>query len=262
MNIQLKSDFLEIWSKYFPEAELPIIFFHANEPHGVELAKTVTGWRCFIGDLAVVRRGQPMCYSKETVGCGKRFLGLDSTLRPNFDEFLSCGISGQLEGERYKQSPELVAVWKESVPAVISDQKYIVFKRWDAIDEADQPEAVIFFATNDALSGLFTWANFDEPNAEAVAAPFGAGCASIVQYPLLEAKKERPRAILGMFDVSARPRVNHNILTFSIPFVKFEKMIGNAEQTFFITKSWNVVRDRINRVSKEEAERQNSQKTT
>jgi len=192
-----------------------------------------------------------MCFSKETLGCGKRFLGLDNGVRPHFNEFLSCGIPGQFEGEHYKQTPEIVNTWKESVPFIPSDKRYIVFKPWGTIDETDTPEVVVFFATPDVLSGLFTWAGFDESNSEAVAAPFGAGCASIVQYPLLESQKEHPRAILGMFDVSARPRVNHSVLSFAIPWAKFERMLEIAEQTFLTTQSWKLVRDRISRTSQE-----------
>ena len=57
------------------------------------------------------------------------------------------------------------------------------------------------------LSGLFTLANYDEPQPYGVIAPFGAGCASIVDYPYKEIKAPQPRAVLGMFDVSARPCV-------------------------------------------------------
>ena len=78
-------------------------------------------------------------------------------------------------------------------------------------------------------------------------APFGAGCASIIQYPLLEAAKERPRAILGMFDVSARPRVPDGVLTFAVPWSKFERMLANADETFLTTESWAKVQRRIAR---------------
>ena len=44
----------------------------------------------------------------------------------------------------------------------------------------------IFFAPPNVLSGLFTLANFDEPLPNGVIAHFGAGCASIVDYPYKE----------------------------------------------------------------------------
>lgn len=247
MIAQRKSRFLEIWSTYFPGAELPLVFFRSDEPHGASPSRPAKGWRCFIGDLAAVRAGKSVCYARDTVGCGRRFLGFDETLMSDFAEFISCGIPGKLEGERYKQTPELVRAGLQTVPFVPTNTRYVVFRRWDALEEGDEPEVVVFFAIPDVLSGLFSWAGFDEPGMEAVAAPFGAGCASIIQYPLLEAAKERPRAVLGMFDVSSRPRVPDNVLTFAVPWSKFERMLANADETFLTTESWAKVRRRIAR---------------
>ena len=121
----------------------------------------------------------------------------------------------------------------------------IVFKRWDRLDEQDDPAVVVFFAPSDVLSGLFTLANFDEVDSQAVIAPFGAGCASIVYHPLHELESQRPRAVLGMFDVSARPCVPSEVLTFAIPWPKFVRMVENMEESFLITGSWHKVRTRM-----------------
>jgi hypothetical protein len=48
-----------------------------------------------------------------------------------------------------------------------------------------------------------------------------------------------------MFDVSARPCVPTDTLSFSIPMNKFEKMIGYMEESFLITDSWEIVRKKI-----------------
>ena len=92
------------------------------------------------------------------------------------------------------------------------------------ITENDNPDVVIFFATPDILSGLFTLANFDQSEPNSTFAPFGAGCGSIVHYPYLEKDKERPRAVIGMFDPSARICVTSGELSFSVPMVKFLKI--------------------------------------
>ena len=97
------------------------------------------------------------------------------------------------------------------------------------------------------LSGLFTLANYDEPTNEAVFCPMGAGCATIVQIPMAECASDRPRAVLGMFDVSARPGVPPECLTFSIPIRKFERMVADMDESFLITGSWEKVRDRLSR---------------
>jgi hypothetical protein len=67
-----------------------------------------------------------------------------------------------------------------------------------------------------------------------------------VQYPYLERDAERPRAVLGMFDVSARPFVPGSTLTFAAPMNRFIRMIENMDESFLITQSWSKVRKRIN----------------
>jgi len=131
------------------------------------------------------------------------------------------------------------------MPAFQAPGRYIVFKRWDAMDETDEPAAVVFFSPPDVLSGLFTLAGYDELDAQAVIAPFGSGCASIVYHPYLELASPQPRAVLGMFDVSARPCVPANVLTFAVPWPKFARMVENMDESFLITGSWAAVRRRI-----------------
>ena len=247
MDMQLKEKFIKQWKKYFNEAGLPISFYYTNEVRRAEPVKPASGHRCIMCDLAKVVRGTSLYFEAESIGCfgGKRYLGFSDDIMPNFEYFLSCGIEGQLEGERYKKTPEMVKEMMEKLPSPKAPAKFIVFKRWDMLEESDAPEVVIFFAPADVLSGLFTLANFDEVEANAVFAPFAAGCGSIVQYPYLEKDSDRPRAVLGMFDVSARPFVRDNILTFAAPMNKFVRMVENMEESFLITSSWSKVNRRI-----------------
>jgi hypothetical protein len=166
---------------------------------------------------------------------------------PDFEYFLSCGIPGKLDGERYKKTPELVKEAMKHVAPFRAPSRFIVFKRWDRLERLDNPEVVIFFAPPDVLSGLFTLANFDQVEPNGVFAPFAAGCGSIVQYPYLEKDSGRPRGVLGMFDVSARPWVSKNVLTFAVVMKRFVQIIGNMEESFLITPSWQRVKKRIRR---------------
>ncbi|HOZ46523.1 MAG TPA: DUF169 domain-containing protein [Candidatus Hydrogenedentes bacterium] len=247
MDTALKQAFIERWAKYFPGEELPITFFYSNDPASGESVPSPKGHRCVVSLLTLARRGRDICLDVEAVGCsgGKRYFGFTSDLMPNFEYFLSCGIPGQLEGERYKKSPEMVRALMANAATFTAPAPYIVFKRWDRVAESDEPVAVIFFVRPDVLSGLFTLAGFDEVNPNAVAAPFGAGCGTIVQYPYLERDAECPRAFIGMFDVSARPCVSADILSFATPMKKFVRMIANMDESFLITESWQRVRERI-----------------
>jgi hypothetical protein len=249
MDQELKERFLQHWNRYFPGAELPIGFYYSHTAEPKALAAIPKEHRCIVGDLAKVRKGKTLCFNTQTIGCGggKRYLGFESKLAPNFEYFLSYGIPGKLEGERYKKSPEMVKeIMKHQTPSKVPGDT-IVFKRWDKMGEEDHPSVVIFFAPPDVLSGLFTLANFDELQPNGVITPFCAGCASIVDYPYKELKSSEPRAVLGMFDVSARPCVPSTVLTFAVPWPKFVRMVDNVNESFLITKSWNKVRARMKR---------------
>jgi len=247
MNTQLQARFVEKWSQYFPGADLPLAFFYTDEPGDVEIAAASETHRCMICDLAKARHGTPLGFDTAGAVCSgaKRYLGFRQQLMPNFSYFLSCGIEGKLEGERYKKSPEIVEELMEKAPHFEAPAKYIVFKRWDTLKPADEPAVVVFFAKPDVLSGLFTLSGFETAEVQAVIAPFAAGCGSIVQYPYLELESEHPRAVLGMFDVSARPCVPEQTLTFAIPMPKFERMVADMDQSFLITESWSKVQKRL-----------------
>ena len=236
-----------LWKKYFDGAELPVIFYYTNEEGHARLVEPDSVPGCVIGILSEVRKGRSLCFNVDSVGCpgGKRYLGFTEGIMPDFEYFLSYGIPGKLTGERYCKSPELVKEIMKRSPAFKAPGRFIIFKRWDKLEESDDPEVVIFFAEPDVLSGLFTLARFDETEQNAVFTPFGSGCSTIVQYPYLERDSARPRGVIGMFDPSARPFVPNNVLTFSVPMNKFVRMIENMEESFLITDSWRRIQKRL-----------------
>ena len=248
MNSAIKERFTGLWAKYFGNEELPITLYYSDEIEMADEVGKAEKWSCMIGQLAKVRKGTSLAFSINSIGCagGKKNSGYTKDLRPDFEYFLSCG-NERLKGERFLKTPELVKIFHSAAPWSPSKAKYLVFKRWDMLLEDDLPEVVIFFAKPDMLSGLFTLSSFDRDYNDGVIAPFGAGCASIIQYPLAEAKLAKPKTVLGMFDISARPYVPENTLTAAIPYQRFVEMVENMEESFLTTNSWNVVRNRINK---------------
>jgi len=247
MNPELKENFISRWKKYFNNAELPIAFYYSESDGHATKAEQPKGWSCIIRELAKVRNGASIYYTASDITCGgaKRYMGYADKVRPNFEFFLSCGIPDKMEGERYKISPEVVLETQKHQKILPVAGKNIIFKRWDNLLESDNPDAIIFFVKNEVLSGLFTLANFDQVDPNGVIAPFAAGCGSIIHYPYLQKDEENPKAVLGMFDVSARPCVPDNVLSFTVPMKKFEKMVGYMDESFLITPSWDKVKKRI-----------------
>ncbi|OGN98776.1 MAG: hypothetical protein A2Y89_05750, partial [Chloroflexi bacterium RBG_13_51_18] len=165
MDTAFKEKFLKLWKKYFNDAALPITFYYTDNPVNAEIVKPGSVPNCVIGALVKVQKGQSLAFDVDAVGCpgGKRYLGFAENLMPNFEYFLSCGIPGKLEGERYKKSPEMVKEYMQKhAPVTKAPAKYIVFKRWDNLVKEDVPKVVVFFAMPDALAGLYTLASFDE----------------------------------------------------------------------------------------------------
>jgi uncharacterized protein (DUF169 family) len=248
MKTELKEQFLILWKQYFGNAELPITFYYTAGKGGAEQAKKPNGRSCLICELTKVRNGKSLYYNMDSLVCGgaRRYLGYTDKMRPGFEYFLSCG-NDQMEGERYIRTPEMVKEFMKNQKTLPVEGKNIVFKRWDNLTVNDDPEVVIFFARPDVLSGLFTLANFDQTDPNGTITPFGAGCGSIVHYPYLESLTEKQRAVIGLFDPSARPCVPADILTFAIPMKRFERMIGYMEESFLITETWTAIRNRINK---------------
>lgn len=249
MDTVIRDRFITLWQDSCPGAELPIAFEVGADNGTAGRAQAREGWRCIICDLARVRKGNVLVVDRSGVTCsgGLFYMGYDTQRSENFRYFLSYGKHGVVEGERYKMTPEIVDAYNALPVPLSAEGRCYTFKRWDKLTPADNPDAVIFFARPEVLSALFTLANFDEADPQGVICPFGSGCSSIIHYPRLEQQSDHPRAVLGMFDPSARPCVPVDVLTFAIPIKKFEKMIAYMEQSFLVTKTWDKVKAKIAR---------------
>ncbi len=118
MNIGRKKKFIRLWKLYFDAAELPVAFYYSDREGSAKLVKHPSAHQRVIAVLSQARKGKSICFGAESIGCGggSRYLGFTADLRPNFEYFLSCGIPGELEGERYKKSPELVKEVMKRMP--------------------------------------------------------------------------------------------------------------------------------------------------
>jgi uncharacterized protein (DUF169 family) len=222
------------------------VYYTKDKPEGMTPGAGIQ--TCMIGYLQNARKkGETVYFDKEHFGCpgGAYYMGFFASPRPKLEYFLSCGIPGEMEGERYIKTPELARMFITTRMPRFAPAAYCVFKPIEKFTEDQKPEVVIFFATPDIFSGLFTLANYSLESMEAVHAPFGSGCSTILAYPLKEVVREKPRAILGMFDVSARPMVEKDILTLAMPYSVFQKLLDNVSGSFLETESWKKVRQRI-----------------
>jgi len=231
-----KEIFIENYRTAFGDYELPVAFWYSDEPDGVN--EKTKG--CFIKDLKPAREGQLMTFSLDTISCagGKVYTGF-TDLPAFIPEFVSTK-------ERYKETPEMVTEFVKDLKMPDKSVKYLNFVSIDQVDNFDQLEGIIFFATPDVLAGLVSWTLFDTNSPDAVSVPFGSGCSSMISQTVVENQNNGHRTFLGMFDPSVRPHLEPNILSFAIPMSRFKTMYHTISQSCLKgTHGWLKVKNRI-----------------
>ena len=229
--------FVEDYKEAFGEkATLPIAFWHSDTP--VAVPEPVNG--CFFPAFEKVRDGQPVCFDSTTMKCGggKFYCGLAA-----MPEYVPNFVS---EKEHYKASPALVKDFVERLDIEVTKHKYLNFQRLDQVEDYIEFYGVLIFATPDILSGLVSWANYDNSSDDAVCTPWGSGCSTTIRQVIIEEENLGSRCFIGLFDPSVRPRVRANELMFGIPKNRLEVMTTFMRDTcLFNGAAWPKVKERI-----------------
>jgi hypothetical protein len=220
-------------------------------------------WGCVMFMFANAAKGKTAAFDRHTYGCwgggvglgfGNAYLqfpgGVDC-----FGYFLSTGNSrwekgrqvaealkgaagrsfaeNFLEGEAYQETPELVEQFLQDLPMTEIDTRYVLFKPLCDIDpQVDTPATVVMVAD----------ANYARTGMENVIIPWAAGCQTIGILPFREAKAEKPRAVVGLTDISARKYVRNllgaEFLTFAMPWNLFLDLEAKVEDSFLQRRTW------------------------
>lgn len=227
------------------------ILFTDRKPAGAaEFAEGKRG--CAIALLTAVAKGRTAVFSRSTYGClgggvGLGFGNLFANCPGGFEYFLSSGRGeGFPPGEGYKKTPELATTFVEQLPITDIPYKYVIFAPLATVDEAkDEAKIIVFYANADQLSALVVLANYGRPGLDNVIIPFGSGCQSVVLNPWAEAQRERPRAVVGLTDITARPMVDADLLSFAVPLAMFREMEANVAGSFLDRHDWELVAGRL-----------------
>lgn len=229
--------FLQRYKEAFGDGiPLPVAFGYSDTP--VEEIRKIP--RCMIGAIRKVCDGQALTLSDDNVLCGGGSLYTRfAPMQERIPRFVS-------EQEHYKQTPEQVKMYVSRLGISLTEKPYLNFVRMDKLASLDDAEGILFFATPDVLSGLCSWAFYDNDADDAVCTRFASGCCGIVTFAVNENRKQGRSCFIGMLDPSARPLVPANELTFVIPMHRFNEMMQTMEQSALFQKAYSIVRKRIN----------------
>lgn len=229
--------FLQKYKEAFGNAvPLPVAFGYSHNP--VAEVKRIP--RCMIGAIRKVCGGEPLTLSADNVLCGGG--SLYTAFAPMQDR-IPAFVS---ETEHYKRTPEQVRRYIHNLDIQLAEKPYLNFIRIDKLSSFDDVEGILFFASPDVLSGLCSWAFYDNDADDAVSVRFASGCCSIVTFAVNENKKNGRSCFVGMLDPSARPLVPADELTFVIPINRFREMMRTMEDSALFRKAYSIVKRRIN----------------
>ena len=229
--------FIENYREAFgSKAELPLVFWYSDRA----VAETGKINGCLFKCLDEVRAGTSVSLNAANIGCGG---GQFYTGFIDFPDRIPGFVSLK---ERYKQTPAMVSEFVRELGVERATKEYLHFARIDKVDSFDELEGVLFLATPDVLSGLTTWAYFDNNASDAVASIFGSGCSAVVTQAVVENRKQGRRTFIGFFDPSVRPYVEPDILSFVIPMVRFKEMYHTmTDSCLFGTHAWGKIQSRM-----------------
>ena len=242
------------------------VLFRDERPAGA-IAFAEGRWGCTMWLLAQAALGKTAALSRETIGCPGGAVGFG--FEPRFEDeerhsyFLSCGVEeggaperlveqargmpdssakeNLLHGERYWRDPAAARAFLELLPAV-PRQAWVVLMPLSAVPDGEEPAVVVFVADAAGISGLVTLAHYRRPAADGVIVPPGAGCMQFYLWAVAEGKRERPRAVLGMTDPSARVAVRKvlgtDVLSFAVPWRRYLEFEEDAAGSFLETAQW------------------------
>ena len=252
----------------------PVALMWSNDKPDGAMQFSEGKWGCVMWLAVSAAKGRPAVADAKTFGCigGGVGLGFGNQYKnfPGGEEgfcyFLSSGNAERpggaelaqqikpfmtreshdnfLHGERYIRNPEGVRKFIAALPMIDIPTAYVVFKPLADVDTSrEKPQAVVFFVNPDQLSALTVLANFARGDNEGVIMPYAAGCQTIGIYPYREVASGKPRAVVGLTDLSARVYVrkqlaNPNFMSFTTPFALFEEMEQNVPGSFLERHTW------------------------
>ena len=232
-------EFINKYKEYFGEkSPLPIVVKYSVEPYGT--IENIEG--CMFKQFHKAYNGTTVSFCKENLTCGggKLYNGLGPT-PPRVYNFVS-------NIEKYKQNSDIANKSISLINAQLTEKPFINFIRIDKLENLKDAEGLIFFADPDVISGLFTWANYDQEDINSVQSPWGSGCSATVTALVNENRKNGKHCFIGLFDVSARIFFKSNIISFSIPMSRFDEMLETMDKCCVSgAPAWLKLKKRINK---------------
>jgi len=220
----------------------PVGFYFTDKKPDRALGFQKPGEGCIMPLILAGAKGKTVAFDKNSPGrdCSAFHLGYKDWIFTGIEYFLSHGVLGGRNCERFVKTPKLAKRYVESIRFQEKTKGAVVFKPLEKFSDSEKPEVVIFFANPDQLSALVFLLYFDAPEEEDyVVARFASGCGSIITLPLQYARQNKKKAVWGLHDISVRARLPKELMTFAMPFSLLLEMYKDIKKSFIYTERWD-----------------------
>ena len=215
----------------------------------IDWKKAFDSFTCFAGSVWLARKKRKAAWiSHAECGCmgGGYYTGMYAPYVDMIVQYVSTGIAGtHFEGEHYLPSPEVMRTYLEDCAPPLGSEKYCVLKPLEQFSDTEFPLSVTFFVRGEVLVGLHSLTCFTAGSHNAVEAPFGALCTSMVAWPLVYEQRGMECGVLGGFDPSARKFLKPDEMSFSVPLGLYRKMLDRMETSMLPRHTWEGCRKKV-----------------
>ncbi|NVM29978.1 MAG: DUF169 domain-containing protein [Candidatus Helarchaeota archaeon] len=227
------------FEKYVKLLYMPLgMYFSETKPPGKVRRQRMIINRCIVGHVFKAAKWGGSSIIMKGAGCpgGQFWAGFRKKIIRGWASFLTKGRPDVLGGraERMKKDVNVATrIIKEPGPIALPEgTNFIVYRPLREIPD-DQPlEFILFFVDPERMAKLITLCNYARHAPYMVRAPAGAGCMSILNFPLLMKKAPEPDAVMGVWDLYSRMSIPHHILTLTIRRWLVEDMALDIPESF------------------------------
>ncbi len=180
---------------------------------------------------------------------GWTYLGFSDKYRDRIARYVTTGLPDRA-GEHYMPEPASMYSFFDDIDIQKAPAHYCIVKPLNQFRDKEQPELITFFVRAERLTGLCHLTYFALNDHHAVILPFGAGCSGTFAWPRTYQLKGLRRAVIGCTDISCRPYMKTDELSFTVTPDILTDMIIAAPQSFLSGHSWQGVLKKIKQSDK------------
>lgn len=228
------------------------ISYTENAPEHSATPAPGTGHACIINYLRMARTKKiDVHFSSEVQACmgGWIYLGYQLPVPDHIVHFVTTGWNGG-EGEHYLASIDAMRRFLKDIDVQPAPAPFCAVRPLSRFSEAEEPLLVTFHCRAETFTGLAMLAGFALDDHDAVAMPFGSGCANIFAWPLTYRRRGMRKAIVGGADPSCRPFMGVDELSFTVTTDMLLDMQETFPRSFLTGRTWTGVRKKIDRSRK------------